>query len=58
MEAEPFEKVPVLGAALELGWEPRVGLDELILETARYYASRTRRAKTTAGCASWGPMPL
>ena len=36
-EAESFEKVPVLGAALKLGWEPRVGLDELIIETASYY---------------------
>lgn len=36
-EAESFEKVPVLGAALELGWEPRVVLDDLILETASYY---------------------
>lgn len=36
-EAESFEKVPVLGASLALGWEPRVGLDELILETASYY---------------------
>lgn len=40
MEAESFEKVPVLGAAPALGWEPRVGLDDLILETARYYALR------------------
>lgn len=35
-EAEFFEKVTVLKAALELGWEPRVGLDELVLETADY----------------------
>ena len=40
MEAESFEKVPVLAAAPALGWAPRVGLDELILETARYYALR------------------
>ncbi len=47
MEAESFEKVPVLGAATRLGWEPRVTLDELILETARYYATREdyRRAR-------------
>lgn len=47
MEAESFEKVPVLGAALDLGWEPRVGLEELILETARYYTMRDdyRRAR-------------
>ena len=36
-EAESFEKVPALGAALEAGWSPQVGLDELILETADYY---------------------
>lgn len=37
MEAESFEKVPVLGAALDLGWEPQTGLDKLILETAAHY---------------------
>lgn len=37
MEAESFQKVPVLGAALELGWEPQTGLDKLILDTATYY---------------------
>ena len=37
MEAESFEKVPVLGAALELGWEPRVVLDDHVLETAAHY---------------------
>jgi nucleoside-diphosphate-sugar epimerase len=40
MEAESFEKVPVLGAASELGWEPKISLDELILETASYYRAR------------------
>ncbi len=40
MEAESFEKVPVLGGASELGWKPEVGLDELILETADYYRSQ------------------
>ncbi len=39
-EAESFEKVPALGAALEVGWRPHIGLDELILETADYYRSR------------------
>jgi len=39
-EAESFEKVPALGAALEVGWRPQVGLDELILETADYYRTR------------------
>lgn len=39
-EAESFEKVPELGAALDLGWKPQVGLEELILETAVYYRSR------------------
>jgi nucleoside-diphosphate-sugar epimerase len=39
-EAESFEKVPVLEAALTLGWEPRIGLDELVMETAAYYRAR------------------
>lgn len=37
MEAESFQKVPVLGAALDLGWKPQTDLDELILDTATYY---------------------
>lgn len=36
-EAESFEKVPVLGAATEVGWAPRADLDALILETADHY---------------------
>ncbi|MEM7274638.1 MAG: NAD-dependent epimerase/dehydratase family protein [Actinomycetota bacterium] len=36
-EAESFEKTPVLAAAPGVGWEPRVGLDELIQETIDYY---------------------
>lgn len=36
-EAESFEKVPVLEAALALGWEPKIDLDELVLQTAAYY---------------------
>ena len=39
-EAESFEKVPVLGAALKVGWKPQIGLDDLILETADYYSRR------------------
>ena len=39
-EAESFEKVPALGAALEVGWSPQIGLDDLILETAYYYRRR------------------
>jgi nucleoside-diphosphate-sugar epimerase len=39
-EAESFEKVPVLGAASDVGWSPQAGLDELILETANYYRTR------------------
>jgi nucleoside-diphosphate-sugar epimerase len=39
-EAESFEKVPVLSAAPELGWEPQVSLDQLILETAAFYRER------------------
>ncbi len=40
MEARSFEKMPVLGAALDLGWSPEVDLDELILQTAEYYRTR------------------
>lgn len=40
MEAESFEKVPVLSGASDLGWEPTVTLDELILETADYYRTQ------------------
>jgi nucleoside-diphosphate-sugar epimerase len=36
-EAEAFERVPALDNALKIGWEPLVSLDELILETAKYY---------------------
>lgn len=37
MEAESFVKVPVAGAAFGLGWSPRFGLEELVMETATYY---------------------
>ena len=40
LEAESFEKVPVLEAAPALGWEPQIGTDELILQTAEYYRER------------------
>jgi nucleoside-diphosphate-sugar epimerase len=40
VEAESFEKVPVLAAAPAVGWKPEVGLDDLILETAEYYRKR------------------
>jgi nucleoside-diphosphate-sugar epimerase len=36
-EAESFEKVPVVTAAAKVGWQPRVTLDELIIETADFY---------------------
>jgi nucleoside-diphosphate-sugar epimerase len=39
-EAESYEKMPVLSNASELGWQPRVTLDELILETAAFYRER------------------
>jgi nucleoside-diphosphate-sugar epimerase len=39
-EATSFKKVPVLEAAASVGWAPRVGLDELIDETALYYRVR------------------
>jgi nucleoside-diphosphate-sugar epimerase len=40
-EAESFEKVPVLDAALAIGWEPIADLDALICETAAYYERHT-----------------
>ncbi len=36
-EAESFEKVPVLDAALALGWQPTADLDTLVHQTAAYY---------------------
>jgi nucleoside-diphosphate-sugar epimerase len=39
-EAESIQKLPVLDAAAAVGWAPRVTLDELIDETARYYRVR------------------
>lgn len=39
-EAESFQKLPVLDAAAAVGWEPRIGLDALIDETALYYRVR------------------
>ena len=36
-EAESLEKLPVAGAAAEIGWKPEVSLDALILETAEFY---------------------
>jgi nucleoside-diphosphate-sugar epimerase len=36
-EAESIQKLPVLDAATAVGWAPRVTLDELIDETARYH---------------------
>jgi nucleoside-diphosphate-sugar epimerase len=36
-EAESIQKLPVLDAATSVGWAPRITLDELIDETARYH---------------------
>lgn len=36
-EAESLEKLPVLGAAASVGWQPQIRLDALILETAEHY---------------------
>jgi nucleoside-diphosphate-sugar epimerase len=54
MEAESFQKVPVLGAALDLGWKPQTDLDQLILDTAAYYRThidyrQAREATATEG---------
>jgi nucleoside-diphosphate-sugar epimerase len=38
-EAESIEKLPVLGAASAVGWQPRADLDALIDETADHYRS-------------------
>lgn len=40
-EAESFHKVPVLGVAADLGWQPELDLDALILQTAEYYQRRS-----------------
>jgi nucleoside-diphosphate-sugar epimerase len=42
-EAESFEKLPDVRNASELGWAPRVSLDELIEETAEYYRQHPDR---------------
>jgi hypothetical protein len=42
-EAESFEKLPDVRNASELGWAPRVSLDELIEETAGYYRQHPDR---------------
>ncbi len=36
-EAESFEKTPVLGNALKVGWKPEIDLDALVQETIDYY---------------------
>ncbi len=36
-EAESFEKLPDISNASALGWSPKQGLDEIILETAEFY---------------------
>ena len=51
-EAESFEKVPVLGAAAAVGWEPRVGLDELIVQTADFYRRHADFRATGAALAA------
>ena len=38
-EAESFEKLPDIGNAKTLGWEPRESLDDIILETANFYTN-------------------
>jgi nucleoside-diphosphate-sugar epimerase len=36
-EAESFEKLPDVSKAISLGWKPRLSLDKIISETAKYY---------------------
>jgi nucleoside-diphosphate-sugar epimerase len=40
-EAESFHKLPVLGVASALGWQPELDLDGLIHQTADYYQRRS-----------------
>ncbi|TDD00855.1 NAD(P)-dependent oxidoreductase [Nonomuraea deserti] len=47
-EAESFHKIPALRAATDLGWRPRIPLDELILSTADYYRAREDRRAVNA----------
>jgi nucleoside-diphosphate-sugar epimerase len=37
-EAESFEKLPDITKATSLGWVPNQSLDDIILETAKYYS--------------------
>lgn len=46
-EAESFEKTPVLGAALKVGWKPEIDLDALVQETIDHYRPIVA-ARTTA----------
>lgn len=45
-EAESIQKLPVLDAAADVGWGPRITLDDLIDETVLFYSERddTREA--------------
>jgi nucleoside-diphosphate-sugar epimerase len=55
-EAESIEKLPHVRNAGELGWSPRVGLDELIERTVAYYRSRgDRRYSSNTRRVSEGP---
>ncbi|NBE98290.1 NAD-dependent epimerase/dehydratase family protein [Nonomuraea sp. KC401] len=47
-EAESFHKIPALRTATDLGWRPRIPLDELILTTADYYRAREDRRAVNA----------
>ena len=38
-EAESFEKVPDIANARALGWDPKLSLDDIILETADFYTN-------------------
>lgn len=61
-EAESFEKLPRIRNAREIGWTPRQGLDQIILQTAEYYRSHedtrgadareTETAKAATGTAA------
>lgn len=50
-EAESFEKLPDIGIATALGWQPTIALGELIEQTAHYYRRHpdTRAEQSAAG---------
>jgi nucleoside-diphosphate-sugar epimerase len=56
VEAESVQKMPVLDAALTVGWQPQTSLDELIDQTAEFYREHLdARAVPLLGSRMHGP---